>query len=69
MTFISASKDAPMIVSGALTPYGPYVNNNIYQNTGYPILFNTSGQIRIKANGAGVAYLTIFGWIDPEGKE
>src|SRR4029077_556597 len=50
--------------------YGPYVDASAnWFQTGYPILFNTSGQIRIRASAPATRmHLSTFGWIDPRGR-
>ena len=50
--------------------YGPHTDTSVnWSNTGYSIFFNTSRQIRIKSSHASThAYVNVYGWIDPRGR-
>jgi hypothetical protein len=61
--------NSPLTGDNVSDSFGPYHEAN-YQNSGYLIMFDTLGRVRVKSqNAMSAAFLTVFGWIDTRGKE
>jgi microcystin-dependent protein len=56
--------------TGANWVYAPHADTSAsWSNTGYPVMFNTVGQVRIVVRAGGsICYLSVLGWIDTRGR-